>query len=136
MIFRVVLDSNVIISALFFGGNPQRIIQHAIAGHVHGFTSLPILDEVREVVQRPKFGLSPDQALSLIEELHELCILVQPQEQVSVITADPDDNLVLECAIEAQADMVISGDSHLLDLGCWRGIKMLSPAEAINMIKY
>lgn len=135
MIFRIVLDSNVIISGFLFGGPPARILEHAVAGSVECFTSLPILDEVREVLRRPKFGLSPGQALSLIEELHDVCEVVTPEERVRVVAADVDDNAVLECALAAAADLVVSGDSHLLDLQEWRGIRMVSPASALKEIE-
>ena len=135
MILRVVLDSNVIISGFLFGGGPARILKHAVSGSVQCFTSLSILDEVRDVLQRPTFGLSPDQALSLIEELHDLCDVVSPKQRIRAVLEDPDDNAVLECAWAAKADLVVSGDSHLLDLGAWRRIRIVSPAAALKEIE-
>ena len=131
---RVVLDSNVIISGFLFGGPSARLLECALGGSVRCFTSLPILDEVRDVLQRPKFGLSADQALALIEELHDLCELVTPTRRVRVIKADPDDNAILECALAADAEVVVSGDSHLLDLGRWRKVRILQPAAAVREI--
>jgi putative PIN family toxin of toxin-antitoxin system len=132
MISRVVLDSNVIISGFLFGGPPARLIEHIVNGTLHGFTSLPILDEAREVLQRPKLGLSPDQALCFVEELYHSCTLVKPGRRIRAIPADPDDNMILECASEANADLIISGDLHLLDLGSWEHIQILSPANALR----
>ena len=132
---RVVLDSNVIISGFLFGGPPARLLEHALHDSVQACTSLPILDEVRDVLQRPKFGLTSDQALTLIEELHDLCEIVTPRRRVKVVTADPDDNAILECADAAGAKLVVSGDSHLLDLGQWNGIDILSPADAIQRVE-
>lgn len=132
---RVVLDSNVIISGFLFGGTPARILEYALAGQIACFTSLPILDEVREVLQRPKFGLSPDQALTLIEELHGLCEIVTPTRRVHAISADPDDDAVLECALAVDAAIIVSGDSHLLDLNEWRHVRILSPSEAVKEIE-
>ena len=74
-------------------------------------------------------------ALTLIEELHDLCEIVTPGKRVHVITADPDDDAILECAQSAQAELIISGDSHLLDLGQWRGIDILPPSDAIRRIE-
>ena len=132
---RVVLDSNVIISGFLFGGPPARLLEHALHDSVQACTSLPILDEVRDVLQRPKFGLSSDQAFTLIEELHDLCEIVTPRKRINVVTADPDDNAILECAHAAKARLVVSGDSHLLDLGQWNGIDILSPADAIQRVE-
>ena len=132
---RIVLDSNVIISGFLFGGHPARLLEHVLDGSVQCFISLPILDEVRDVLQRPKFGLSSEQALSLIEELHALCLVVTPTQHVRVIKDDPDDNMILECALSANADIIASGDSHLLDLGCWKNIRILSPVDVVKEIE-
>jgi putative PIN family toxin of toxin-antitoxin system len=129
---RIVLDSNVIISAFLFGGQPRRILYRVIDGSLQCFISLPILDEVRDVLQRPKFSLSSDHALDLVEQLHDICCVVTPRKSIRAITADPDDNRVLECAVEAGARIIVSGDSHLLELGQWRGIRILSPADFIR----
>jgi putative PIN family toxin of toxin-antitoxin system len=135
MISRVVLDSNVIIAGFLFGGPPARLIEHIVNGTLHGFTSLPILDEVREVLQRPKFGLSPEQALCFVEELYHACTLMKPGRRIRAIKADPDDNMILECASEANADLIISGDLNLLDLGFWEHIQISSPANALREIE-
>ncbi|MDD5484103.1 MAG: putative toxin-antitoxin system toxin component, PIN family [Kiritimatiellae bacterium] len=129
---RIVLDSNVIISAFLFGGHPARIVEHVLDGSLQCFVSLAILDEIRDVLQRPKFGLSSEQALAFIEELHNLCRAVTPTARVRAINADPDDNRVLECALAADADTIVSGDSHLLNLGQWQNIRILAPAEFIR----
>jgi uncharacterized protein len=131
---RIVLDSNVVISGFLFGGPPARLLQQVIAGTAQCFTSLAILDEIRGVSQRPKFGLSPEQVLTFVEELHALCRVATPRERIRAIAADPDDNAVLECAVEAGAHVVVSGDAHLLDLREWRGIRILTPSEAIRKI--
>ena len=135
MIARVVLDSNVIISGFLFGGPPARLLELAVAGRIHCFTSLPILDEVREVLQRPEFGLSSEQALRLVEELHDSFVLVQPRRRIRAIAADPDDDMILECASEAGAGLIVSGDAHLLDLARWKDIRILSPAQALREIE-
>ena len=132
---RIVLDSNVVISGFLFGGPPARLLQHVIGGQTQCFASLSILDEIRDVLRRPKFGLSPEQALSFVEEFHEVCRIVTPREIVQAIPADPDDNAVLECAWEAAVDLVVSGDAHLLALQQWRGVRIVSPAEAIAEIE-
>ena len=132
---RIVLDSNVIISGFLFGGHPVRLLDHAMAGSMACFMSLPMLDEIREVLQRPKFGLSPDQALTLAGQLHDLCEMVRPRKRVQVVAADPDDNAILECAMAASAEIIVTGDAHLLDLRQWHGIRILSPAEAIRVIE-
>ena len=132
---RVVLDSNVIISGFLFGGQPARILGRAADGSVQCFTSLPIFYEIRDVLQRPKFGLSSEQVLAMVGELHDLCRIVTPTTRARVVAADPDDDMVLECAVAAGVNLIVSGDSHLLAMQQWNGIRILSPAEFIRQIE-
>jgi uncharacterized protein len=106
-----------------------------VAGAAHCSLSLPILDELKDVLQRPKFGFSSQQALAVVEELSALCTIVSPVERISVVSADPDDDCVLECALEARADIIVSGDAHLLELGRHEGIRVLSPSEFLRMMR-
>jgi putative PIN family toxin of toxin-antitoxin system len=129
---RVVLDSNVIISGFLFGGPPEQLLKMAMGERVRCFTSLAILDEVRDVLCRPKFGLSPNQVLLLLEEMHLLCEVVTPRVRVKQITEDPDDDVILACALASRADLIVSGDNHLLKLGRWKGVDILNPADAIQ----
>lgn len=129
---RIVLDSNVVISAFLFGGVPARLLELTLNGSIECFTSLPILDEIRNVLLRPKFGLSSEQALTLVEELHDLCQVVSPEERVLTVVDDPDDNIILECALAADADFIVSGDYHLLYLRHWRNIHILSPSDFLK----
>lgn len=129
---RIVFDANVIISAFLFGGTPRLAFERVIDGSAQGFTSLPILDEIREVLRRPKFGLSARQAQMFILELHDVCTVVDPPNNVNVIDADPDDNKILECAIAAEAAIIVSGDAHLLELATWRSIRIITPAIFIQ----
>ncbi len=132
---HVVLDTNVLISALLFGGPPRAILAMILAGSVDCSLSLPILDELRDVLHRPKFGLSSEQAMAVVEELSALCAIVGPSEQISAIRADPDDDRILECALEARAGIIISGDAHLLDLGVYEGIRIMNPSEFLPMVQ-
>lgn len=131
---RIVLDSNVVISGFLFGGVPAQLLELVLEGSIECFTSLPILDEIRNVLLRPKFGLSSDQALTLIEELHDLCQVVMPGERIMAVFDDPDDNIILECASTANAGFIISGDSHLLHLRQWRDIHILSPSDFLKTL--
>ncbi len=132
---HVVLDTNVLISALLFGGPPRAILAMILAGSVDCSLSLPILDELRDVLHRPKFGLSSEQAMAVVEELSALCAIVGPSERISAIRADPDDDRILECALEARAGIIISGDAHLLDLGVYKGIRIMNPSEFLKMLQ-
>ena len=129
---RIVLDTNVIISAILFGGKPRKVLDLVISGTVDCTLSLAILDELRDVLQRPKLGFPPDLCLHIAEELHGVCDIISPSLNLHVIRSDPDDNCILECAVEASADYIVSGDPHLLELGAFERIAILSPADYLK----
>ena len=131
---RVVLDSNVIVSALLFGGNPRRVLESALEGTIRCSISLAMLVEVRDVLQRSKFGLSPLQVLGFMEELNALCEVIDPPVSLKVVASDPDDNRVLECALAAGAECIVSGDADLLELKKWRGVDILTPADFVRRL--
>ena len=94
----IVLDTNVLISAIIFGRAPRTILEMVIAGKVRCALSFAILDELRDVLQRPKFGFTPEQAVTVVEELRGVCEILNPARRLRTIKADPDDNRILECA--------------------------------------
>ena len=129
---RIVLDTNVLISALLFGGKPRRVLDLVISGSADCTLSTVILDELKDVLQRPKFGFSANVCFHIIEELHGACDIISPSVSVDIIRSDPDDNRILECAAEAHAHFIVSGDPHLLDLGKFEKIRILSPADYLK----
>jgi uncharacterized protein len=132
--FRVVLDTNVIISAILFGGTTREILELAIRGGIDLILSVPILDEVRDVLMRQKFGFSAEQATKVIDELYAISEVVNPDIRITAVKDDPDDNMILECALEAKSEYIITGDSHLLDLSIFQDIKIQTPAVFMNTI--
>lgn len=95
----VVLDANVYISALHFGGKPKRILDKANAGDVQIAISQPILDEIVRVL-RDKFAWEPDEILEAQALIASLSKRVTPSEVLDAVPSDPDDNRILECAVE------------------------------------
>lgn len=131
---RIVLDTNVLISAVLFSGSPGDVLELVIRGAVDCSLSLPILDETREVLRRPKFGFSPEQSFQLLEELHAVCDVINPIARVQAVASDPADNMILECALESNTDVIVSGDHHLLDLIEFRGIHIVTPGGYLKTI--
>ena len=129
---KVVLDTNVLISAFVFGGNPRKIFEKAISEKIHLFISEPLLDEIKRVLSRPKFSYSPKAIQTIIHELLLVSDLVTPTKTINLIKSDPDDNKILECAIESKADFIVTGDYHLLDLESYHKIKIISPIKFIH----
>lgn len=124
--FKVVLDTNVLISAILFGGNPRQILEKAIRGGIRLCLSGPILDELSGVLRRPKFDYSPERVQIILTELTGIADFVNPSETIPLVLEDPDDNKILECAVEAKANHIITGDSHLLKLSRYRDIEIVN----------
>jgi hypothetical protein len=127
---KVVLDTNVIISGLIFPkSKPARLLDLLARGEVTNFTSSFILNETsRNLIL--KFSWTEEGSESAILWLKTFSTLVKPEIQISVVSCEPD-NRILECALEAQVNYLITGDHHLLELKTYQGIKILTPAESL-----
>lgn len=130
---RVVPDTNVYVSALLWTGIPHRLLRMAEAEELALVTTPAIMEELREVLGRPKFRLRirtlqtsvaelMESVLSLVEVIPDLPI--EP-----VIKRDPDDDKILACAAAAQAEWLISGDDHLLSVKLYKGIPIVTPSQ-------
>ena len=131
---RVVLDTNVLISAILFGGKPRQILEKTIRGEIRLCLSEPILEEVKGVLKRPKFDYSPEMIQIILTELTGIADIVNPSETIHVVLEDPDDNRILECAVEAGANYVVTGDLHLLKLSRYRDTEILNTAAFLGRL--
>lgn len=133
---KVVLDTNVYISAVLFGRKLEEIRRLSQEGKIELLVSEAIIAEVAEVLRR-KFNWESWQISQVIDEIRETTTLVIPNQTLSVIEKDEDDNRILECAVEGKAQYIISGDkSHLLPLKEYQGIKILSPDQFLREMEY
>ena len=132
-VVRATADSNIYISALHFGGPPDRLLDRARPGAIHLSISDDILAEVTRVL-RDKFGW-PEEALSLARDrIADFTERVTPAHRVDVITEDPADNRILECAIEGKSDYLVTRDNHLLKLKSFGGIEMIKAADFLRVV--
>jgi putative PIN family toxin of toxin-antitoxin system len=113
---KVVLDTNVLISGILFGGNPRQILEIVIQGKIDAYISPAIFTEFREVLIRPKFGLTQEKCFSIAKEIEDIFCFVFPRITVDVVKDDPEDNIILECALAAGVKYIVTGDPHLLKL--------------------
>jgi len=135
---RLVLDTNIVASGLLWDGTPARIIDSAQAGAIEIYTSRILLAELTRILKRAKFakvvaasGLGIE---GLVLGYAELALIVEPLPIPPTIIADPDDDHVLACALAAQADLIVSGDKHLLDLGAFQNIEIITAAKYVEQI--
>lgn len=131
---RVVLDSNILISAYVFGGKPESILQLIITEQVQGVTSQVLISEFLDVL-RKKFGVSRSDILELQNELEDAFEIVYPQETLHAVK-DLADNRVLEAAVEGGCDSIITGDRELLKLASFKRIKIVTSDQFLKEIGY
>jgi len=120
---RVVLDTNVLVSAFFWEGNEQGILRQCRDGEMRSVTSTPILGELERVLLR-KFGMPEEMVRAYVKEVIMFSDLVFPKGDLRVIERDPADDLILETAVVGKADVIVTGDDHLLRLGSYKGVKI------------
>ncbi len=129
-----VVDTNVLVSATLFGGNPEKILDLAEAAKIEILISEEILEEFTEVLQE-KFGFSSSMAELAASGIREISTLIIPIQRLSVIKEKEADNRVLECAVEGKAQYVVTGDTkHLQPLKEYRGIKILPPTQFLKAV--
>lgn len=126
----VTLDSNIYVSALQFGGIGTRILSMVRAGTIRMDTSEAILTETMGVL-RDKFGWDGYRLHFAVLELRKIAEVVTPTQTVDV-TDDPDDNRILECAIAASSNVIVTYDKDLLRLGEYDGIKIIRAVDFLQ----
>jgi len=115
-------------------GTRARVLELVIQGKIAAYISPAILNEFKEVLARPKFGLNEEACFVIAREVEDAFSLVYPQIIIDRIRDDPDDNAILECALTADAEYIVSGDPHLLDLGTIEEIRIISPSKFISLL--
>ncbi len=130
---KVVIDTNVLVSGLTFNGKPREILDLVWREEIEVYISPFILEELSDSLKED-FGWSKDQIARVLKRIETKTMLIHPRASISVIKEKEDDNRILECAVEGKVDYLISGDKkHLLPLKRYQGIRILSPAEFLNL---
>ena len=131
---RVVLDTNVIVSALNFPGNERMVLDLALRGRFELFLSWFILGEVSGVLTR-KFGWDQERTMRAMGALQNAAAIVEPPRLEEVIEGDHPDNRVLECVAAAKADYLVTGDRrHLLPIGEYQGARIVNAPRFLSML--
>lgn len=120
---RVTADSNIPISAFLRGGKPLQLLELARAGQIELAITEDILSETARVLGT-KFHVPPEDVQAFGDDVRGFTRLVVPTEALDIVKADPTDNPILECAVAAGPDTVVTGDAHLLSVGNFRGIRI------------
>jgi putative PIN family toxin of toxin-antitoxin system len=136
---RLVLDTNTVISALLWKGVPHHLLVSVrVRRDITLHTSVRLLAELADVLARSKLSTAvlatAEQPEALFKRYVGLVRIHAPAVVVPVVAADPDDDHVLACALDARADAIVSGDSHLLRLKAYQGVPILGAAAALRLI--
>ena len=127
---RVVLDTNIIISALLFGGKPRQILQFVIERRLHSVTSPALLSELSEILAK-KFLFPKNKLLMVERKVKKISSVVYPSEIITILRDKPD-NRVLETAHTGECGYVITGDKQLLKLRVFRDIGIVTPEQFLR----
>ena len=136
---RAVLDTNVVVSAAVNPkGPPAEIIRAWRARSFEWVTSLALLDELERTVFSPRvrryMAWGEDEVAEFVTVVRQRAEVVSPSQQIDAIKDDPPDNRILEAAITAQADYIVSGDRHLLELKTCEGVQVVTPARFVAVL--
>jgi len=131
---KAVFDTNILVSAWFWEGNESKLIESVEEGLIHGYSSKQHIEELCRTLRYPKFDLSQDEVESIRSYYLLLFKIVTPKQTIDIILEDPSDNMVLECALEAKADYIVSGDHHLLNRGEFRDINIVTSAALLKTL--
>ncbi len=136
---KVVLDSNVWLSAIFWEGEASKIIELADENRIEIIVSRNILDEIALVLNREskfqKFLTNRNQNIvDILKTILVISKISDIKSRVHVIKKHPQDNMILEVAIDGKVDFIISYNKHVLDIRKFRGIKIISPSDFLRFI--
>lgn len=133
---RVVLDTNVLVSALLFTGKLSKIVDLWRQGKVIPLISRETFEELRAVLEYPKFSLAPDEIQSIIEnEILPFFEVVEIKENIRGICRDPGDDKFLACALSGSAHFILSGDKDLIDLKSYKTIRIIKTSEFLKLFE-
>jgi putative PIN family toxin of toxin-antitoxin system len=134
---RAVFDTNVLISSLIRSGKPRLLWNKVIKGEIELIISREILSEFNNVARRPK--LRRYVSLKRLRRFNLVLIrraeIIEVRTHLPQITEDPDDNVIVETALDGRADYIVSGDKHLLILKEFRGIKIVNVEEMLGILR-
>jgi len=133
-ITKVVLDTNIFISGFGWNGKPEEVLKIIKDRQIINYASAEILEEIRRVISYPKLRFPEPLQIKILEFVLFYSEFVEPQKRIFTVTEDPNDNKFLECAIEAQAEYIISGDPHLLNMKKFKTVKILPANEFLDIV--
>ncbi|OAT79413.1 putative toxin-antitoxin system toxin component, PIN family [Desulfotomaculum copahuensis] len=131
---KITVDTNVLTSALGWNGPEAAVIEMVLESKIELCLSVQILGEFYRVVQYPKFGFNDEEVDGFVGRLLPVVTFISPMQKINAVTADPDDNKIIDCAVAGEANYLISGDKHLLELNEYKGIRILKASDFLQLL--
>ena len=131
---RIVIDTNVLASAVFFGGKPYQLLQYIMESRVNVVASKEIVDEYEEIVLRLKQKYPAFNTKIPLQDLLARFEIIRVSSEVHV-SRDPDDDKFLSCAVDGKCLYIVSGDNDLLSIGSYEGIEILTVSDFLNRLE-
>lgn len=131
---KIVPDTNIYLSGIIFGGNPRKVLKLARNKMIVAYTSASILLEVAEKLNE-KFHWNEERISKTLKAISKITEVIAPSTKLNVVKKDPKDNKIIECALEAEANYIVTGDKHLLDIKEFEGIKIIAPADFLKIVR-
>lgn len=140
---RIVIDTNILVSAILTpGGNPAKILKLVLEGKFTLIISPAILEEASRVFNYPRLAklmkknkITKEEVYDFLDKMSKIAVITPGKLEIDAIPNDPADNKILACGLEGNADFIISGDHHLLNLKIFQGTKIISPATFLKTTK-
>lgn len=129
---RLTLDTNILVSGFGWKGKPNEILAKVILGEIELFTSREQFEELSRVLDYPKFEFTEEQKERFKSVLSAIATFVETTKRLNVIKEDPPDNRILECAVAADEDFIMSGDEHLLSIKKFGRIEIRTASEFLK----
>lgn len=127
---KIVIDTNVVISAVFFGGTPQKILEAVKSGKILAYATPEILTEYKEIIQemidRKQGNFSADKFSLFTDKIH---MIEDENVNIEAICRDPDDDKFIACAVAGDAQYIVSGDKDLLCIEEHKNIKIINAGD-------
>ncbi len=130
---KVVLDTNILISALGWKGKPKLIFEKVLNEELELFMPDKQLEEIIRVLDYPKFNFSPEQKSKFIDIVLGVADLIKLDKIINIIKDDPEDNIIITSTVVGNVDFIITGDEHLLSLKKFKGINILNANDFLNL---
>ena len=131
---RVVIDTNVVASAIFFGGKPKEVIDKLMINNIDAYASSEILEEYTETVEYLKEKFPGKKPKIPLIEIEAKCNVIEVRSKVDACR-DPDDNKFIECALDSKCYYIVSGDKDLLTVEKYEDIEIVTVADFLKILE-